>query len=177
MGDSATGGYISPSGMVAYDQTLETVFHAFITGLTSLSGTLVRARWQREPPPMPAVGINWCAFAIQSIKTDAGPYFIQHDDSLTVVRHETFELSLTFYGDQGQSIANIFKDSLAIPQNIDQLKNYKIKYASCSEITTAADLLNNQYVHRYDLVATFRRSTERSFAVKTFKSFQIILKT
>jgi hypothetical protein len=41
------------------------------------------------------------------------------------------------------------------------------------KIITAPDFLNQQYVHRYDLVATFRRKTKRTYAVKTFKSFQI----
>ncbi|WP_151713372.1 phage neck terminator protein [Acinetobacter bereziniae] len=173
MGDSATGGYIPPSGSVAYDQELEDIFQPFIAGITALQGKWVRPRWQEEPPPMPTIGTDWCAFAIKSITPDDGPYFEQHDEDMDSIRHESLELLLSFYGKHGQSLGNIFKDGLAIPQNIAQLNQYKIKYVGCSEITTAPDFLNQQYVHRYDLVATFRRKTKRTYAVKTFKSYQI----
>ncbi len=47
MGDSATGGYINPSGGSAYDQELEDIFQTFIVGITSLPGAMVRPRFQR----------------------------------------------------------------------------------------------------------------------------------
>lgn len=176
MGDSATGGYISPSGIVAHDQDLEDIFQSFIVGITLLSGQLVRPRWQPEPPPMPAVGVDWCAFGVKSIRPDDGPYFEQHAESMDSIRHEEIEVSLSFYGHHGQSFANIFRDGVAIPQNIDQLRNHKIKYVGCGEIITAPDFLNQQYVHRYDLTATFRRKTEHTYAVKTFSDYQIDIK-
>lgn len=173
MGDSATGGYITPSGGSAYDQELEDIFQAFIVGVTALPGVMVRPRFQKDPPPFPAIGENWCAFAVKSIIPDDGPYFDQKDETMDSIRHEELTLFLSFYGEHGQSIANVLKDGLGIPQNIAQLREYKIKYVGCDEIITAPDFLNQQYVHRYDLVATFRRKTKRTYAVKTFKSFQI----
>ncbi len=104
---------------------------------------------------------------------DDGPYFSQHDESMDSVRHESLELFLSFYGLHGQSFAGAFKDGLCIPQNVDQLSQFKIKFVGCGEIITAPDFLNQQYVHRYDLVATFRRKTKRTYAIKIFKSFQI----
>lgn len=173
MGDSATGGYIPPSGSVAYDQELEDIFQAFIAGITSLQGQFVRPRWQRDPPPMPAIGVDWCAFAVKSTSSDDGPYFEQHDENMDSIRHESLELLLSFYGSHGESIANIFKDGLGIPQNIAQLREHKIKFIGCGEIITAPDFLNQQYVHRFDVVASFRRKTQRTYAVKTFQSFEI----
>ncbi|MBR7738275.1 phage neck terminator protein [Acinetobacter nosocomialis] len=173
MSDSASGGYIPPSGGSAYDQDVEDIFQAFIVGITSLPGAMVRPRFQRVPPPFPEIGEDWCAFAVQSIISDDGPYFDQKDETMDSIRHEELTLFLSFYGDHGQSIANVLKDGLGIPQNIEQLKAQKIKFVGCSEIITAPDFLNKQYVHRYDLVASFRRKTKRTYAVKTFKSYQI----
>lgn len=168
MGDSATGGYITPSSGSAYDQELEDIFQAFIVGITSLPGDKVRPRFQKDPPPFPAVGEDWCAFAVKNIKTDDGPYFDQKDETMDSIRHEELTLFLSFYGEHGQSIANVLKDGLGIPQNIAQLKAQKIKFISTGELITAPDFLNNQYVHRYDLTAVFKRKTSRTFAVKSF---------
>lgn len=168
MGDSATGGYITPSGGSAYDQELGDIFQAFIVGITSLPGDMVRPRFQTEPPPMPAVGEDWCAFAVKSITPDDGPYFDQKDETMDSIRHEELTLFLSFYGDHGQSIANVLQAGLGIPQNIAQLKAQKIKFIKVGEIITAPDFLNNQYVHRYDLTAVFKRKTLRTFAVKSF---------
>ncbi|WP_336152136.1 phage neck terminator protein [Acinetobacter sp. 99] len=168
MGDSATGGYIPPSGGSAYDQDLEDIFQAFIVGVTSLPGAMVRPRFQTEPPPMPAVGVDWCAFAVKSIIPDDGPYFDQKDETMDSIRHEELTLFLSFYGNHGQSIANVLKDGLGIPQNIAQLKAQQIKFISVGELITAPDFLNNQYVHRYDLTAVFKRKTSRMYAVKSF---------
>ncbi|MGB9040374.1 MAG: hypothetical protein WCC23_17955 [Acinetobacter calcoaceticus] len=168
MGDSASGGYITPSGGSAYDQELGDIFQDFIVGITSLPGDMVRPRFQTEPPPMPAVGEDWCAFAVKSITPDDGPYFEQKDETMDSIRHEELTLFLSFYGDHGQSIANVLKDGLGIPQNIAQLKAQKIKFISTGEIITAPDFLNNQYVHRYDLTAVFKRKTLRTFAVRSF---------
>lgn len=168
MGDSATGGYITPSGGSAYDQELEDIFQAFIVGITTLPGDMVRPRFQTEPPPMPAVGEDWCAFAVKSITPDDGPYFDQKDETMDSIRHEELTLFLSFYGDHGQSIANVLQAGLGIPQNIAQLRAQKIKFLKVGEIITAPDFLNNQYVHRYDLTAVFKRKTLRTFAVKSF---------
>ncbi|MFW1775198.1 phage neck terminator protein [Acinetobacter seifertii] len=168
MGDSATGGYITPSSGTAYDQELEDIFQAFIVGITSLPGDMVRPLFQRDPPPFPEIGEDWCAFAVKNIKSDDGPYFDQKDETMDSIRHEELTLFLSFYGDHGQSIANVLKDGLGIPQNITQLKAQKIKFISTGELITAPDFLNNQYVHRYDLTAVFKRKTSRTFAVKSF---------
>lgn len=168
MGDSASGGYITPSSGSAYDQDLEDIFQAFIVGITSLPGDMVRPRFQRDPPPFPAIGEDWCAFVIKNIKPDDGPYFDQKDETMDSIRHEELTLFLSFYGDHGQSLANVLKDGLGLPQNIAQLNAQKIKFISTGEIITAPDFLNNQYVIRYDLTAVFKRKTSRTFAVKSF---------
>lgn len=168
MGDSATGGYISPSGVVAHDLDLEDIFQELITGITSIPGKFVRPRYQEEPPPMPKIGIDWCAFAIKTITPDDGPYFQYSNENMDSIRHEEIEVFLSFYGNNGQSFANIFRDGLAIPQNMAQIREHKIKFVECGDLRTAPDFLNNQYVHRYDVIATFRRKTKRTYAVKTF---------
>lgn len=176
MNTSATGGYLLPDGeAVTNDQDLEDIFQAFIKGVTGLAGSMVRPRFQTIPITMPDVGVDWVTFGIKTQRLDDGPYFDQHDEDATSIRHEMIELALSFYGNHGQHFAMIFADGTAIPQNIDQLKPHKIKFVGVGEVITAPDLLNEQYVHRFDVTATFRRQIKRTYPIKTFQSFQINL--
>lgn len=102
------------------------------------------------------------------------PYFDQHDEDATSIRHEDVEVALSFYGNNGQKFAKLFIDGTAIPQNIDQLKLNKIKFIGVTDVITAPDLLNEQYVHRFDVTATFRRKTERTYAVQSFQGLSQI---
>ena len=176
MNDSTQDGYVGVSGIVSSDQGLEDIFQGLIVGVTSMAGKWVRPRWQNEPPPLPAINQDWCAFGIKEISSDDSPYFHQNDKDMDAVRHEQISLFISFYGPLGQHYASLFKDGLAIPQNIAQLREHKIKFIGCNEILTAPDFLNNQYVHRYDLTATFRRSILRKYAIRRLESFQINLK-
>lgn len=174
MADSTVDGYIPSSGAVQNDQELEDIFQGLIVGITSLQGKMVRPRWQNEPPPLPKISENWCAFGVKNTSSDDGPYFQQNKEDMDNIRHESIEVLLSFYGPQGQHFASLFKDGLGIPQNIARIRAYKIKFTGCGEILTAPDFLNNQYVHRYDMTATFNRQVKRSFASKPFESFQKI---
>ncbi|WP_179995591.1 hypothetical protein [Acinetobacter sp. YH16053] len=176
MADSTSDGYIPASGVVQNDQGLEDIFQGLIVGITSLQGKMVRPRWQNEPPPLPKISENWCAFGVKNTRSDDGPYFQQNKEDMDNIRHESIEVLLSFYGPQGQHYANLLKDGLGIPQNIAQIRAHKIKFTGCGEILTAPDFLNNQYVHRYDMTATFNRQVKRSYAIETFESFQINLK-
>lgn len=53
---------------------------------------MVRPRFQREPPPLPEIGVDWCAFAVKSIIPDDGPYFDQKDETMDSIRHEELTL-------------------------------------------------------------------------------------
>lgn len=169
MNTSATGGYLLPDGgTVSNDQDLEDIFQVFIKGVTGIAGAMVRPRFQTIPLPSPEVGVDWVAFGIKSQRQDDSPYFDQHENDATTIRHEKIEVALSFYGTQGQHFAKLFVDGTAIPQNIDQLKPHKIKFIGVSEVLTAPDLLNEQYVHRFDTTATFTRKTERIYAIQSF---------
>lgn len=167
MNTSATGGYILPDGgAVPNDQELEDIFQDFIKGVTGLAGSMIRPRFQEKPLPVPAVGVDWVAFGIRTQRPDDGPYFEQHNENATSIRHEVIDMALSFYGNHGQHFAKLFIDGTAIPQNIDQLKPYKIKFIGVGDVLTAPDLINEQYVHRFDVNATFSRKTERTYAIQ-----------
>ena len=152
-------------------KNLKIFFQAFIKGVTGLAGSMIRPRFQEKPLPVPAVGVDWVAFGIRTQRPDDGPYFEQHDENATSIRHEVIDMALSFYGNHGQHFAKLFVDSTAIPQNVNQLKPHKIKLIEVGDVLTAPDLVNEQYVHRFDVTATFRRKTERTYPIKTFRGY------
>ena len=173
MNTSATGGYLRPEGGVVSNKDLEDIFHTLILGLTGIDELMIRPRFQISPPSIPAIGVDWIAFEIQSLTQDAGPYLEQNAENAKSIRHQDIELFLSFYGSHGQDLAQLFIDGAAIPQNISELDQYAIQFIDSSDIITAADLINTQYVRRFDVTARFRRKTARLYPIKTFKDFKI----
>lgn len=176
MTDSTIGGYIVPTGGVAYDQELRDIFQAFIRAVVAMDGTLVRPRWQQVPLPTPDINTDWCAFGVKVTEPNDSPYFEQQDDSAVSIRHESIQVLISFYGPSSESNINLLKDGLAIPQNIAQLSQFQIKFVSVDQIIAAPDFLNQQWVQRHDMTATFRRKTQRTVPIRTFENFQINLK-
>lgn len=173
MNTSATGGYLLPDGeAVPNDQSLEDIFQGLIVGVTGLSGKWVRPRFQTEPPPIPSIKQDWVAFVVQNQTPDDGPYFEQSENQ-TSIRHERLEVFLSFYGPNGQMYSKRFIDGLAIPQNIDQILEHKIKFIEVGRVLTAPDKINEQYVHRFDVTAVFARKTKQVHQIKTFQDFEI----
>lgn len=160
------------------DELLDQVFQHIISGITAIDGTLVRPRWQPVPPQQPEVKVNWCAFGVTSATPDDGPY-IEHDPMLdgsdNYQRHEELEFLLSFYGLQGQQNAALLRDGLAIPQNMEPLEAIQVGFVECGAIRNVPSLLNQTWRRRWDMTVTFRRRTDRTYAVKNILAADIHL--
>lgn len=171
---SASGGYLSPtSAPIAEDDALDDIFTEAIAGITGLDGTLVRPRVQPKPPKKPANTVNWCAVMINEDDADAGPV-ITHDPNGggglgqdTYTRHKNVTVLASFYGPNGKGYAEILRDGLAMPQNLETLDLNFISFASAGTIRAVPESVNMQWVDRYDLLVYFRRKVTRTFAVQT----------
>jgi hypothetical protein len=167
---SASGGYLSPTvaSPPLEDADLDAVFQRAIVGVTSLDGTLVRPRWQVTPPKQPDPTVNWCAFGVIDFDVDDGPA-ITHvstgDGSDHYVRHEDITLACTFYGPLSQRFAALTRDGLTIPQNLEALKNDGLAFIECMDIRSVPELVNQQWIKRYDLFVRFRRQIQRTYQV------------
>ena len=167
---SATGGYLAPlaASPPLEDADIDAVFQRAIVGVTGLDGSLVRPRWQLTPPKQPDPSVNWCAIGIIDFKVDDGPAITHNpadDGSDEYVRHEDIILACTFYGPLAQRYAAMTRDGMALPQNIEALKQDGVVYIDSMEIRSVPELVNQQWIKRYDLPLKFRRQIKRTYAV------------
>ncbi|QLL11704.1 phage neck terminator protein [Pseudomonas chlororaphis] len=167
---SATGGYLAPAGSPApsEDDQLEDILQAMVVGISGLPGPMVRPRWQPNPPKQPEPNINWCAVGVHETKTVANPA-ISHvgagDGSDEYQMHEELSVLCTFYGPQAQAYASILRDGIFIPQNSEAIKSSRMAFVGASDIRPVPELVNQQWVRRYDLFIQMRRQVVRVYPV------------
>jgi hypothetical protein len=179
--DSATGGYLAPDGTPApaEDSQLDAVFQQLVVGIVGIEGLLVRPRWQPTAPKQPEASVTWCAIgmtgsfvapigaAIEHVSTGAG------SDHLT--QHESIDLATTFYGPLARAAVARLRDGLAIPQNIEAIAGKDFAFVACGTIRTVPEIVNQQWIRRYDMQIAFRRKVSRVYAVRNVLSADIHL--
>lgn len=168
MNTSATGGYLSPVGALIEDADLDAAFQKAVVGITGLAGQYVRPRWQAVAPKQPEPSIDWCGIGVTTQEADQGPVF-NHDGAGDgqdeYARHEEIKVDATFYGPHGAGYAARFRDGIAINQNIEALNIDSIAFVSCGQIVSAPELVNQQWIKRFDLTVMFRRRVSRIYPV------------
>lgn len=182
MTDSSTGGYLSPAvaSLPLEDDALTAIFQQMIVGITGLPGNMVRPRWQPNPPKQPEPTVNWCALGIAVQTLDDGPAIVHNgagNGSDTYIRHEQIDVLASFYGPNGMQNAQLLSDGLAIPQNLEQLKAQDMSSVDTGQIRAVPDLINEQWVRRYDIELTFRRKITRSYNVLNILTAQGTVQT
>jgi hypothetical protein len=180
--DSSTGGYLSPavSSPPLEDDALTAIFQQMIVGITALPGNMVRPRWQPNPPKQPEPTVNWCALGIAVQTLDDGPAIIHNgtgNGSDTYIRHEQIDVLASFYGPNAMQNAQLLSDGLAIPQNLEQLKAQDMNSVDTGKIRAVPDLINEQWIRRYDIELTFRRKITRTYAVLNILTAQGTVQT
>lgn len=177
---SATGGFLSPADSPAplEDDALDAAFQATIVGITGLPGNMVRPRWQPAPPKQPEPSTNWCAFGVQVQAGQDLPY-IEHisagNGKDRLRRHEEMGVFCSFYGPASGQMAMRFRDGLQIAQNREALGAVGVAFVACGESRAAPELVNQQWIKRHDIAATFRRQVARDYAVLNIVSAEVSL--
>jgi hypothetical protein len=174
MPDSSTGGYLQPVGASPpEDADLDAIFQKLIVGITGLPGNMVRPRWQPTVPKQPEPATNWCAIGVTGIEHDANSYE-QHnpegDGSDTFIRHEILTVLCSFYGTNALNYAAQARDGMYVAQNNSTLDQFEMGLVEVGAIITAPDLINQQWVRRFDLSMRIRRRVVRTYPILTVLS-------
>lgn len=165
---SATGGYLLPSsttplpGGLNLSQFIQTV----LVGISGLTGTLVRPRWQINPPKQPNIEVNWLAYAVLQYQPNDNAYvWIDEDENTVSQRHEELKIPCAFYGPDAAEYAGIVRDGFQIQQNLEALTLANMGYISTGQMIHVPDLVNERWVERIEMEVNLRREIQRVYPI------------
>jgi hypothetical protein len=179
MPTSATGGYLNQTAGPTEGVTLQRFLQQVIVGVSGLPGNAIRPLWQANPPPLPDITANWCAFGIVSVKGDANVYQRESSTltSATIERHEQIEVRCSFYGPDAMDYANRLRDGLQVAQNREQLFLAGMGINGFSDLQHIPDLVNDRFYNRADMTITISREVKREYSVLPFLASGWIIAT
>ena len=148
-----------------------------VVGLTGLPGELVRPRWQPTTPKQPEPHVDWCGMGVTEQANDAGPA-IQHDPAGDgrdhYERHQALQVLCSFYGPNAKRYAQMLGDGLAMPQNQEPLNPYAIRFIEAGPLRGTSELVNQQWVRRFDVALSFRRKIARTYPVLNLREAAVL---
>lgn len=168
-----TPGYLLPQSTLPLPKNLNLTqfIQTVLVGVSGLPGTLVRPKWQTEPPKQPDIEVDWMAFGIEIATPDANGYLaVNIDGSSDSQRHEDLEVSCDIYGPQALAIAGIIRDGFQVPQNRDALFVANMGFVNVSGARRIPDLVNERFINRRVMSVFLRREIQRTYAIPTLLS-------
>lgn len=178
--DSRSPGYLGPSPtetMVQVDW--ENFLQATVAGITGLPGTLVRPRWQPNPPPTPDVATDWAAAGIVRISANFSPYHQHHGEQLAgpgydlLSRQEQCIYRVSFYGPHAGDLCAILRDGLFIDQNRQFWRENAVGLVEAERIEHVPELFRQQWRDCYNLEIVINREVRRLYNVRSLLAAQI----
>lgn len=156
-------------------QSLEDFLQQLLAGITGLDPTLVRPRWQAEPPNMPPFETDcWAAVGMMGTEPDPGWPWLGHDPTAGgrdhYLFHETVTVTATFYGDGGDRASGLWRDGLMVPQNWELLRAAGMGVLTVSGSTRTAEMIKNRWLNRCDRTVRIHRDLRRVYPVLNLKS-------
>ena len=174
--DSRVNGILSSEStdLIEPDDVLR-VYASVITGIDK---RLVRKRWLVKPANQPPIETDWIAVGVISVTNEGTPYQYgekpkkeDDPDVITRITFQSLKVVASFYGGHAYENADQFRDGILLPTNNDQLKTYGLTVQSVGdEIIHIPELLNAQWLDRYDVVFTVGRSVSRVYGVRTIET-------
>lgn len=165
--DSSTGGYLDPAVSPAplEGQLFDRFIQQVVAAITGLDGTLVRPRWQAEPPNLPPLGTDWCAVGPVGFDADQYANVVHTDGQDAIYRQERVELLLSFYGPDGAEKAARWRDGLSVAQNREVLVLNDMQVQQLGPIRRVPALIAERWQDRYDISTVIVRAVHRVYPV------------
>lgn len=165
--------YVLPNTLPAVlaDADLEDLFQGVLSGISGISGDLVRPRWQPEPPNQPDFNVNWAALGITTMPADKFVFLRMIDAATTELQcSEELDVLVSFYGPNCQNFASRWRDGLQIQQNRAALTAQKVKLITVGDQRQVPALFKQVWTKRIDIPTRFRRWVVRRYSQAAIES-------
>lgn len=173
--------YIQPSSTEAVSGrlTLTEFIQTVLVGISGFNGTLVRPKWQIEPPKNPpSVETNWMAFGIDIGAPDANAWLGNTSDTeMQSQRHETLDVGCSIYGPDALEYYGLLRDGFQIPQNREALTYANMGFVEILPARHIPDLVNERFYNRVETSIILRREIIRTYGVPTLVSASGVIHT
>lgn len=168
MPDSSTGGYLSPSstGGDLNDASLSQFLQQVVVGIVGLPGSMVRPRWQAEPPNIPDFGANWAAIGPGPRKRDSYSHTQANGENVTVIRNRTMDILCSFYGPSAEANSELLAMGLEVAQNreVMQLAGFNL-VSGAGDSTIVPVLIKQRWQYRVDVPFAIRQQQKYTYSV------------
>lgn len=166
-----TDGFPKGLSLIQFIQTV-------MVGVSALPGTLVRPKWQPDPPKNPDLLTNWMAIGIDLAAPDANAYVDTYPDDTTVMqRHETLEVGLSIYGPNALETYGLIRDGFQIQTNLEGLRSANMGFVEISPARHIPDLVNERFIDRYVASVFLRREIQRVYPIPVLISASGVIHT
>lgn len=173
---SATGGPLLPLTSPILGQALSRFLQQWLVGVTGLDPTMVRPRWQAEPPNIPVAGTAWAAVGISRRVAEGTPWqgFLEGTETYTLSRQEIVTLLVSFYDtgiDQSaDALAETLREGIQIGQNREVIAAAGFGVVSVGDLQPVPTLLKERWLYRVDLPIRLRRNLVWTYNVLSVQS-------
>lgn len=168
--DSSTGGYVVPISTTGdlEDQSLNRFLHDLVAGITALDPTLVRPRWQPEPPALPEPTVDWAS--IGEVNRDKDVFsFVGHqsggDGNDYTYRNQILNILCTFYGPNARMFSERLSMGFEIAQNREVMTLNGYGLVEVGSSTTTTEMINQRWLPREDVPFSLRRAQEFKYPI------------
>jgi hypothetical protein len=166
------------------DLLLRRLLQQIVVGTTGLPGTMVRPRWQLEPPNQPDIEKDWAAIGSISRTRDVFPAVIHstnpdnfYDSSSTVNRNQILEVLCSFYGPNCEQNTELFTMGIYLDQNQEQLTDNGFALIEVRDSLVVPALIKERWVMGIDTSFRLRRQQNYVYPVPNIAAARATLET
>lgn len=173
---AAASGGNAPADIFA-GQSLDNFMQQVVAVCAGIDFTLVRPRWQPEPPNEPDRNVDFATIAVTTTTPLGYPHMVVRDGYVDQYDQEEFTVFCSFFGPNADRRATQLRSGLMLAQNREIFQLNGMGLVQTTGRTRLPDLRKNVYLERIDISFTMRREVRENYPVLAYAGDEVRLTT